>query len=230
MKGSARTAVAIGAGYALGRRRNLRLAAMLAAAAATGSSPVGGLVLRRGAKLLGSAGVLGKVLGAMPPEIGDLVDTVRGDLVPAGKAAMSAAASSRVDALTDALHQRAELVRDPGAAAAEATGKQASAAGATATRATGTAKRGAEEVTARATRKTRGAKRSEQDRGPAEDLDESEDLDETEDLGEEAEEEEAPDYDEEPAENDEDDEDEEPVTRLRRTATRRRPPVTRARR
>lgn len=114
MKGSTRTVTAIGAGYVLGRRRSFRTAAVVAAAAAAGSTPVGGMVLRRGAKLLGSTGLL----PSLPPEISELVDTVRADLMPAGKAAVSTAATSRMDALTDAIHERAELVRDPGAAAA----------------------------------------------------------------------------------------------------------------
>lgn len=117
MKGRARTVAVLGAGYVLGRRRKLRTVALVAAATAAGGTPVGGVVLRRGVKL--AAGPLGKALGAMPSEVSDLVDTVRGDLVPAGRAAVGAAASSRVNALTDAIHERAELVRDPEAAAAK---------------------------------------------------------------------------------------------------------------
>lgn len=193
MKGNARAAIAVGAGYVLGRRRSFRTAVVVAAAAAAGSTPVGGMILRRGAKLLGSADVLGKVIDVLPPEVADLVDTVRGDLVPAGKAALSTAASSRVDALTDALHERAELIRDPDSAVGDAAGE---------------ARRGADEVITRTRRKA----------AEDEDPDDEEPDDEDRDT------------------EDRDDEDrdtehrEEPVTRVRRTATRRRPPVTRGRR
>jgi len=115
MKGSTKTIAAVGAGYVLGRRRHLKMAAMTAAVAAAGSTPVGGMILQRGAKLIGASGLL----PALPPEISELVDTVRADLVPASRAALNVAATSRVDALTDAIHERAELVRDPAAAAAE---------------------------------------------------------------------------------------------------------------
>lgn len=202
MKGNARAAMAVGVGYVLGRRRKFRTAVLVAAAAAAGSTPVGGLVLQRAAKLLGSAGVLGKALAVLPPEVADLVDAVRGDLVPAGKAAVSTAASSRVNALTDALHERAELVRDPGAAVQDAAGEAERGADEVTTR----TKRGTEEVTSKAKRRSRGAKRADEDNEPADDLDEE---DTTEDEAEDR---------------------EEPVTRVRRTATRRRAPVTRGRR
>lgn len=219
MKGNARAAIAIGAGYVLGRRRKFRAAVLLAAAAAAGSTPVGGMVLKRGAKLLGSADVLGKAIGVLPPEVADLVDTVRGDLVPAGKAAVTTAASSRVNALTDALHERAELVRDPGAAVGDAAGEAKRGTDEVTTR----TRRGADEVTSKAKRKSRWAKRAEDDDEPA-GLDE-EDAAPDEDDAAEDEEDTAEDED-----RDEEDDRDEPVTRVRRTATRRRAPVTRGRR
>ena len=45
---------------------------------------------------------------------------MRGDLVEAGKAAAVAVVTGRIDALTDSLHDRAESLRDPAAAAAGA--------------------------------------------------------------------------------------------------------------
>ena len=117
MKGGTQAAVAIGVGYMLGRRRKMRRAALLAAAAASGG--VGGLgsaALRRGAKMIGSTEMLGKVA----PQVGELADTVRGDLLDAGKAAARAAVTGRIESLTDSLHDRAAAIRDPGAAAAAA--------------------------------------------------------------------------------------------------------------
>ena len=142
MKGSMRAAAAIGVGYLLGRRKKFRMATMLAAATAVGGTTVGGIALKRGMKMLGSSDALQKVA----PQLGQLTDVVRGDLLAAGKAAASSALSNRMDALTDSLHDRAERVRNPEAAVADSadtaakTGKKAAgagkkAAGGTATRA-----------------------------------------------------------------------------------------------
>jgi hypothetical protein len=132
MKGSTRAATALAVGYLLGRRRKLRTAATMAAATAVGGPTVGGLVMRQGMKMLGSD----KALGKAAPQLNDIVDAVRGDLLPAGKAALGAAATNRVDALTDSLHERAERVRNPASAMAEGAegaargaGQAASAAG-----------------------------------------------------------------------------------------------------
>jgi hypothetical protein len=103
-------ALAIGAGYLLGRKRRLRLAMALAAVAATGR--LGGLATKaakRGGTMVGSSGALEKV----SPEVGKVVSTVRSDLADAGKAAARAAIASRIETLTDSLHQRAEGIRNP---------------------------------------------------------------------------------------------------------------------
>src|SRR5581483_1505742 len=115
MKGSMQAAAAIGIGYVLGRRKKFRTAAMMAAGMSVGGTAVGGLLLKRGMKVLGSADAIQKVA----PQLGELADTVRGDLLTAGKAAATAAVSSRVDALTDSLHDRAERVRNPAATVTE---------------------------------------------------------------------------------------------------------------
>jgi hypothetical protein len=130
MKCSTQAALAIGAGYLLGRRRKMRLAAMLAAGAATGGlGSLGGKALQRGIKMLGSTEALGK----FAPQLGELADTVRGDLIDAGKAAATAAVNNRIESLTDSLHERAEFVRDPGAAVGGA-GKAARSGAGEATR------------------------------------------------------------------------------------------------
>lgn len=116
MKGGPQVAVALGAGYLLARRRKTRMTTMLAAAAAAGGLGLGGAALRRGVKTLGSSEAVGKVA----PQLGEIADMVRGDLLTAGRAAAIAAVSNRIESLSDSLHERAELVRDPGAAAAGA--------------------------------------------------------------------------------------------------------------
>jgi hypothetical protein len=153
MKGSMQAAAAIGIGYVLGRRRKFRAAAMMAAGMTVGGTTVGSLILKRGLKMVGSTEAIQKVA----PQLGDLADTVRGDLVTAGKAAATAAVSSRVDALTDSIHDRAERVRNPAGTVAEGAdkatraGKRAastatSAAGGTASRVTGRRRAEAEEA------------------------------------------------------------------------------------
>jgi len=113
MKGGTQAALALGVGYLLGRRRKMRLTTMLAVGAATGGvGGLGGTALRRGMKMLGSTEAVGK----FAPQLGELADTVRSDLMDAGKAAATAAVTSRIESLTDSLQERAEMVRDPAAA------------------------------------------------------------------------------------------------------------------
>src|SRR5215469_6795263 len=123
MNGGMRAATAIGVGYLLGRRKKFRTATLVAAATAVGGTTVGGLVLRRATKMLGNTEALNKVA----PQLGELADTLRGDLLGAGKAAASAAVSNRVDALTNSLAGRAERLRNPEATVAEGADKAAEA-------------------------------------------------------------------------------------------------------
>jgi hypothetical protein len=126
MKGSTSTALALGVGYVLGRRRKMGMATVLAGAAATGGvAGLSGALLRRGMKMLGSTEALSKVA----PQVGEIADTVRGDLVTVAKAAATEAVSNRIGSLSDSLHERAELVRNPGAAAADAGDAARSGAG-----------------------------------------------------------------------------------------------------
>ena len=92
MKGSMETAAAIGIGYVLGRNRKFRTAVMIAAGMSVGGTAVGTLAMKRGMKMLGSTDAIQKVA----PQLTELADTVRGDLVTAGKAAATAAVSNRV--------------------------------------------------------------------------------------------------------------------------------------
>jgi hypothetical protein len=125
MKGGARTAVAIGVGYYLGRRRKMRTATVMAVAAASGGlGSMGPAALKRGAKLLSST----ELAGSLGPQVNDIVETVRGDLLDAAKAAATAAVTSRVESLSDNLHTRAETLRNPEAAVSEA-GETVSGAG-----------------------------------------------------------------------------------------------------
>ena len=135
MKGGAQVALAVGVGYILGRRRKMRMATMIAIGAASGG--IGGLgpaVLKRGVKMLGST----DLAGTFGPQVNEIVSTIRGDLLDAGKAAATTAVSSRMDSLSDTLHDRAESFRNPEAAAAGAS-KAAGKAGETAGRAGGKA-------------------------------------------------------------------------------------------
>ena len=52
--------------------------------------------------------------------MGEIAETVRGDLLTVAKSAATEAVSNRVGSLSDSLHERAELVRTPGAAVAGA--------------------------------------------------------------------------------------------------------------
>ena len=120
MKGGAQAALAIGVGYALGRRRKMRLATMLAIGAATGGvGKFGPIAMRRGAKYLGSTDLVGALGPQVGEQVGDIVSTIRGELLDASKAAAVAAVSSRIESLSDSLHDRAETLRNPEAAVAD---------------------------------------------------------------------------------------------------------------
>jgi hypothetical protein len=243
MKGGAQAALAIGVGYILGRRRKMRLAAMLAAAAATGGlAKLGPVALKRGAKLLDST----EIGGALGPQMMEIVSTIRGELLDAGKAAAATAVTSRVDSLSESLHDRADALRNPEAAVA-GTGRAAGRAGETAGRQTvGRLRRhgrgaGAEDVepdgeeeerrNGRARRERPRPSRSAQseedeDREPADEYQDYED----EEPDEYEEDEPADELDDAPADEADDidaEDDEEPAPRRGRTS---RSPVTRTRR
>jgi hypothetical protein len=106
----AKVAVAVGAGYLLGRTRKMRIAMMLAAAGITGKFPAmpAGL-LAQGLKSLGAS-----------DQLHDLTDQLRGEVLTAAKAATLAAATHRVDALNDRL-QGVVPTEEVGRAAGSAT-------------------------------------------------------------------------------------------------------------
>jgi hypothetical protein len=106
MSNKVRIAFAVLAGYYLGRRRKLRMAAALAAAGLAGRAHGGeGGLLTQGIKALGSS-----------PEIGRITDRLRGDLMEVGKAAAVAATSRQIDSLSSKLHDRADALRTPAGA------------------------------------------------------------------------------------------------------------------
>jgi hypothetical protein len=110
MKKASNVALAIGAGYLLGRKRKGRLALVLAGAAATGK--LGGVAthaVKRGGSIVGSS----EAVGNLSPELANVMGAVKGDLADAGKAAVRAAAAGRINRLTDSLHERAEGIRSP---------------------------------------------------------------------------------------------------------------------
>ena len=128
MKNGLQVALAIGAGYLLGRRRKMRLAAMLGIAAMTGQLGGGGLtgqLARRGAAMLGPTDLLGKVA----PELGEITDMIRGEVLDAAKTAAMAAVSSQIYSLSDSLRDRADALQHPADVAEEAAGGVREAAG-----------------------------------------------------------------------------------------------------
>ena len=227
MKGSMQAGAAIGIGYVLGRNRKLRTAALVAAGMTFGGTTVSSLILKRGIKVLSSTEAIQKVT----PQLGNLAEVVRGDLVSAGKAAAAAAVSSQVDALTDSLHDRAERLRNPAATVAEGT-EEAAEAGRTAARtgrraATGTAKRAGDAAGGTSERLS--------GRGRAADseADEAEAGDDYEHDDYEADDYEADDRADEADEDDRADEADDRADKVpapRRATTRRRSPVARAER
>jgi hypothetical protein len=119
MKGGTQAALVLGVGYLLGRRRKLRTATVVAAAAATGGvGSLSGAALKRGLKMLGSS----KALGDLGPQVSELAEIMRSDLVDAGKAAALASVNNRIGSLSDTLRDRADIVRNPAAGAADAAG------------------------------------------------------------------------------------------------------------
>jgi hypothetical protein len=235
MKGSMRAAAALAVGYFLGRQHKLRTAVFMAAATAVGGSTVGGMVLRRGMKMAGSTEAIGKIA----PQLTEIVDTVRDDLLDAAKAAAAAAVTNQLDVLTDSLHERADRLRNIGEGPAEdvgeAAGEAAGQAAETGRAAAGAGRRAASGTAGRAASTVSGAARRATGRGRAGARDEEEQEDyEAEEPEDEAGE--ADDYEDEPqdyeAEEDEEagaeDENEEPEEEpARRPAARRRSPVTR---
>src|SRR5246127_1763829 len=137
MKGGAQTALALGVGYILGRRRKMRLATMRAVGAATGgAAKLGPAALRQGPKYLGKT----DIAGALGPQVTEIVNPVRGELLDAAKGAATAAVTSRIDSLSDNLHDRAETLKNPEAAVDKA-GETVGRAGETVGRATGLRRR-----------------------------------------------------------------------------------------
>lgn len=115
MKCSTQMALAVGAGYLLGRTRKTKLALGLAAVAATGKfGGVSGQLIKRGTKLIGSTDALGK----LSPQLTEVTDLIRNDLMDAGKAAALTAVRGRVDRLSDRIQDQADAFREgnlPGA-------------------------------------------------------------------------------------------------------------------
>jgi hypothetical protein len=110
MKTGTQVAMAIGTGYLLGRRRKMRLAMMLSAGAmAGGMGGIGPQLVKRGARALGSADLLGKV----SPQLSEISGLVRHDLIDAGKGAARTAVNSRIDSLSDSIRDRADAWRNP---------------------------------------------------------------------------------------------------------------------
>lgn len=93
MANGMKVALAVGAGYFLGRTRKMRVALMLAGAGLTGKFPAGPTELAaQGLKSLGASA-----------DVTQLTEQLRGELLGAARAAALAAATNRVNALNDRL-------------------------------------------------------------------------------------------------------------------------------
>ena len=93
MANGAKVAMAVGAGYLLGRTRKMRVALMLAAAGVTGKFPGGPTQLvAQGLKSLGASA-----------DVSQLSQQLRGEVLAAARAAAVAAATHQVDSLNDRL-------------------------------------------------------------------------------------------------------------------------------
>ena len=93
MSNGAKVAMAVGAGYMLGRTKKMRLALMLAAAGITGKFPTTPTALvARGLKSLGASA-----------DVSQLTEQLRGELLNAGRAAALSAATHQIDSLNDRL-------------------------------------------------------------------------------------------------------------------------------
>src|SRR5579859_7826465 len=109
MKTGAQVGLAVAAGYVFGRYHKGKWALALAAMGAGKKLPgPQGAILEQGKKLLGST-----------PVVGHLTEEVRGQLVEAGRTAVMAAASRRIDSFSDALRDRSELMRGTGGTRAD---------------------------------------------------------------------------------------------------------------
>ena len=122
--------------------------------------------MRRGMKMLSNTDAFAKIA----PQLGEITDTVRGDLLTAAKGAASAAVTNRVGSLTDSLHDRAERLRNPGEAVAEGAGEAAAAGQAAA----GAGRRAAGSAGGRAASTVGGTARRAAGRGTSRDEDEYE--------------------------------------------------------
>jgi hypothetical protein len=93
MSNGAKVALAVGAGYMLGRTKKMRFALMLAAAGITGKFPTGPTQLvAHGLKSLGANA-----------DVSQLTEQLRGELLNAGRAAALSAATHQIDSLNDRL-------------------------------------------------------------------------------------------------------------------------------
>jgi hypothetical protein len=134
MKSRGQLALAIAAGYMLGRRKKTRLALMLGAAALTGK--LGGGVAGQLTKLLGSGDGLGKAVGDVlgkatggaageaVPGLGEVGDMIRQDLTSVAKRAAATAISNQIESLSDQLRDRADAIREQAAGPAKETGEE----------------------------------------------------------------------------------------------------------
>ena len=225
MKCRTQVALAVGAGYLLGRTHKTKLALGLAAVAATGKfGGVSGQLVKRGSQLIGSTDALGK----LAPQLTEVTELIRGDLVDAGKAAALGAVRGRIDNLSDRIQDQADAFREgklPGTDNLPGTDDLPGGNGKARRR------RAAEDDEEDRPRRRRGgdASRRRRDAEEPADYEDAEDYDETADDDEPVRDEDEPVRDEDEPVRDEDepvrDEDEEPEPEEERPVRRRKAPA-----
>src|SRR5690349_20753938 len=93
MSNGAKVAMAVGAGYMLGRTKKMRLALMLAAAGITGKFPSSPTALvGKGLQSLGASA-----------DVSQLTEQLRSELLTAGRAAALSAATNQIESLNERL-------------------------------------------------------------------------------------------------------------------------------
>ncbi|GIH23258.1 hypothetical protein Aph01nite_15680 [Acrocarpospora phusangensis] len=139
MTSRVKVALAVAVGYYLGRNHKLKTAVSLAMAGAAGQLRAHkGKLLEQGLKVLDS------------PELNELTGRLRHDLREAGRTAAVAATSKQINALSDKIHSRAEMLRHPEEQLKAAAAKGTETAETVTKAAGGTAKQAAETVTEQA--------------------------------------------------------------------------------
>lgn len=117
MNSATRMALVAAVAYPLGRYRKLRWAVSLAAMAATGRVESPAQMATQGVKKLASS-----------KELGEITETLKGELVEAAVGAATSAATTRLRSLSDQMNDQTDALRRHGSAALKGIGGRGSSA------------------------------------------------------------------------------------------------------